>query len=61
MESMKKYKTFEAWKAVHIRSGDGEKYRAQWDAIHGVEAPKPRRRRRTKAEMEADEQKSTDE
>ncbi len=49
MESMKGYKTFEAWAKVHIRKGDGEKFRAVFNEVNGIEAPK--RRRRTKAEM----------
>ncbi len=57
MESMKKYKTFDEWKAKHIRVGDGEKFRKDWDAIHGES--KPRRRGRPK--KEESEQESTDE
>ncbi len=52
MESMKAYKAdeFDAWRAKHVRVGDGEKFRAIFDKIHG--APKKRGRPRKKVEDE---------
>jgi hypothetical protein len=51
MLGMKEAKTFEEWRDKYVRVGDGEKFRAEYNKIHGVE---PVRRRRRKKNEEAD-------
>lgn len=53
-DSMSKCKTFEEWESRYLRIPATDAHRADFDAVHGT-APKPkaRRKRRTKAEMEA--------
>lgn len=58
--SMADCKTFDEWVAKRVRQGDGEKYRATWNEVHNVKAPKPKRKRRTKAEMEAADGEASD-
>lgn len=52
--SMLKCKTVEEWAARHLRVELTDKFRTAFDEAHGVAKPVPtRRKRRTKAEMEA--------
>lgn len=46
---MKNYPTFEAWAKSCLRGGDVEKYRSIYNGDE-----KPKRKRRTRAEIEAD-------
>ena len=52
--SMLKCETVEDWAARHLRGELTDKFRTAFNEAHGVEKPEPtRRKRRTKAEMEA--------
>ena len=46
MEGMKEAESFEVWVKKYIRAGDGEKYRAEYNKIHGIEPVRRRRRKR---------------
>lgn len=48
---MKKYPSFEAWAKSCLRGGDPEKYRKIYN---GEDEIRPKRKRRTRAEIEAD-------
>jgi len=49
MLGMKEAKTFEEWRDKYVRKGDGEKFRAEYNKIHGVV---PRRRRKKNEETD---------